>query len=65
MRRPRLYLGHVLFQWGGMRRGEKWEEGGPVRAEPAIAYRALGMAAKTLDGNLTCARDWLEEASKS
>jgi len=42
-----------------------WKKAAQAGAEPAVAYRALGMAAKTLDGNLHGARDWLEKAGKS
>ena len=61
-----LYLGHVLFQLGRYGEGqEMWKKAAQAGAEPAIAYRALGMAAKTLDGNLDGARAWLEKAGKS
>ena len=42
-----------------------WKKGAELGAEPVIAYRALGMAAKTLDGDLQTAREWLEKANQA
>jgi tetratricopeptide (TPR) repeat protein len=42
-----------------------WQRAAELGAEPVIAYRALGMAAKTLDNDLKTARTWLEKASQA
>lgn len=42
-----------------------WKRAAELGAEPVIAYRALGMAAKTLDGDLKTAREWLEKANQA
>jgi tetratricopeptide (TPR) repeat protein len=61
-----LYLGHLLFHLGRFAEGrELWERAAALNAEPVIAYRALGMAAKTLDGDLKSARAWLEKANQA
>jgi tetratricopeptide (TPR) repeat protein len=58
-----LYLGHVLFHLGRFKEGRLfWRRAAELGADPVVAYRALGMAAKTLDGDLKPARDWLEKA---
>ena len=61
-----LYLGHLLFHLGRYAEGrEMWKKAAELGAEPVIAYRALGMAAKTLDGDLKTAREWLEKAGQA
>ncbi|MBI5387967.1 MAG: DUF5107 domain-containing protein [Verrucomicrobia bacterium] len=61
-----LLLGHVLFHLGRHAEGrEMWKKAAELGAEPVIAYRALGMAAKTLDNDLKSAREWLEKASQA
>jgi tetratricopeptide (TPR) repeat protein len=61
-----LYLGHALFHFGRHAEGRKmWKKAAALGAEPVIAYRALGMAAKTLDGDLNTAREWLEKANQA
>jgi len=58
-----LYLGHVLFDLGRYAEGrEMWKKAAESGARPVVAYRALGMAAKTLDNDLNGARDWLQKA---
>jgi tetratricopeptide (TPR) repeat protein len=42
-----------------------WKRAAELGAEPVIAYRALGMAAKTLDNDLPSAREWLEKANQA
>jgi tetratricopeptide (TPR) repeat protein len=59
-----LLLGHLLFHLGRHAEGrELWKKAADLGAEPVVAYRALGMAAKTLDNDLKAARDWLTRAS--
>ncbi len=61
-----LYLGHLLFHLGRYNEGrEMWQKAAELGAEPVIAYRALGMAAKTLDNDLKTARAWLEKANQA
>ncbi len=61
-----LYLGHLLFHLGRHAEGrEMWKRAAELGAEPVIAYRALGMAAKTLDNDLPSARDWLTKANQA
>ncbi len=61
-----LYLGHLLFHLGRYAEGrELWKQAAELGAEPVIACRALGMAAKTLDGDLNAARRWLEQANQA
>jgi tetratricopeptide (TPR) repeat protein len=61
-----LYLGHLLFHLGRHDEGrEMWKKAAELGTEPVIAYRALGMAAKTLDGDLNSAREWLEKANQA
>jgi tetratricopeptide (TPR) repeat protein len=62
----RLRLGHLLFHLGRHDEGrEMWEKAAELGAEPVIAYRALGMAAKTLDRDLAAARAWIEKANQA
>jgi tetratricopeptide (TPR) repeat protein len=62
----RLYLGHLLFHLGRHAEGRAmWKRAAELGAEPVIAYRALGMAAKTLDNDLPSARDWLTKANQA
>jgi tetratricopeptide (TPR) repeat protein len=61
-----LYLGHLLFYLGRYAEGRaQWKRAAELGAEPVIAYRALGMAAKTLDGDMKTAREWLEKAHQA
>jgi tetratricopeptide (TPR) repeat protein len=61
-----LYLGHLLFHLGRYAEGrEMWKRAAELGAEPVIACRALGMAAKTLDSDLKTARTWLEKANQA
>lgn len=60
-----LRLGHLLFHLG--RFGEAramWRKAVELKAEPVIACRALGMAAKALDGDRAAALHWLELANE-
>ncbi len=60
-----LRLGHLLFHLGRHKEGrEMWSRAAALGAEPVVAYRALGMAAKTLDGDLKASRQWLEKANE-
>jgi len=59
-----LYLGHLLFHLGRYPEArQSWQRAAELGAQPVIAWRALGMAAKTLDGDLKAARPWLEKAN--
>ena len=61
-----LYLGHLLFHLGRHAEArEMWKKAAELGAEPVIAYRALGMAAKTLDGDSNSAREWLQKANQA
>lgn len=61
-----LRLGHLLFHLGRHAEGrQRWQRAAELGAEPVIAYRALGMAAKTLDQDLAAARAWLEKANQA
>ena len=61
-----LNLGHLLFHLGRHAEGRAmWRQAAELGAEPVVAYRALGMAAKTLDGDLTVARDWLARGNEA
>jgi len=61
-----LLLGHLLFHLGRHAEGRAmWQRAAALGAEPVIAYRALGMAAKTLDNDLPSARDWLTKANQA
>ena len=61
-----LLLGHLLFHLGRHAEGrEMWKRAAKLGAEPVIAYRALGMAAKTLDNDLPSAREWLTKANQA
>jgi tetratricopeptide (TPR) repeat protein len=61
-----LRLGHLLFHLGRHAEGRAlWQQAAELGAEPVIAYRALGMAAKTLEGDLPAARSWLEKANQA
>lgn len=60
-----LCLGHLLFHLGRTNDAiAAWKRAAESGAQPATAYRALGMTAKTLDGDLATARSWLEKASR-
>jgi tetratricopeptide (TPR) repeat protein len=64
--RAALYLGHVLFHLGRYAEGrELWQRAADLGAERVIAWRALGLAAKTLEGDTKAARQWLEKASQA
>lgn len=61
-----LYLGDLLERLG--RRAEArtmWQRAAELGAEPVVACRSLGMAAKTSDRNLPEARRWLEKANQA
>lgn len=61
-----LLLGHLLFHLGRHAEGRAlWQKAAELGAEPVIAYRALGMASKSLDSDLKTARVWLEKASQA
>jgi len=61
-----LCLGNVLFHLGRHSEGrELWKRAIVLGGNPAIACRALGMAAKTLDHDLKSARQWLEQANQA
>jgi len=61
-----LLLGHVLFHLGRYPEARaSWQRAAESGTEPAIAYRALGLAAKTLDHDAKRAREWLEKASQA
>ena len=61
-----IYLGHLLFHLGRYREGcAMWKKAAALGADPVIADRALGLAAKTLEGNLKSARGWLEKGSQA
>lgn len=61
-----LLLGHVLFHLGRYTEARAaWQSAAESGAEPAVAYRALGMAAKTLDHDAKRAREWLEKAGQA
>ena len=56
----------TLFHLGRHAEGrEMWKRAAELGAEPVIAYRALGMAAKTLDNDLPSAREWLTKANQA
>lgn len=64
--RAALYLGHLLFHLGRHVEGrELWKRAADLGYEPVVAYRALGMAAKTLDADLSSAREWLQKAGQA
>jgi tetratricopeptide (TPR) repeat protein len=61
-----LYLGHLLFHLGRYAEArDLWKQAAELGPQPVIACRALGMAAKTLDGDLKAARQWLEKAGQA
>ena len=61
-----LCLGHLLFHLDRHAEArEMWKRAAELGAQPVIAWRALGMAAKTLDGDLKGARQWLEKAAQA
>ena len=61
-----LYLGHLLFHLGRHAEArDLWKRAAELGAQPVIAWRALGMAARTLDGDLSAARQWLEKAAQA
>ena len=61
-----LLAGHLLFSLGRHAEGrELWKKAAELGAEPVIACRALGMAAKTLDNDLKSARAWLAKAHQA
>jgi len=61
-----LHLGDLLFHLRRPARARQmWQRAAELGAEPVVAYRALGMTAKTLDGDLSTARRWLEEANQA
>lgn len=64
--RPALLLGHLLFHLERHSEArELWRRAYDLKAEPVLAARALGMAARTLDNDLGLAREWLQKAHRS
>jgi tetratricopeptide (TPR) repeat protein len=58
-----LYLGHLLFSLGRHGEGrECWMKAADLGESPAVALRALGMAALELDGDRPAAAKHLERA---
>ena len=58
-----LDLGHLLFHLGRHTEGrEMWKKAAELGASPVIAYRALGMAALTLDRDHETAFKYLAQA---
>ncbi|MBN1421881.1 MAG: DUF5107 domain-containing protein [Planctomycetes bacterium] len=58
-----LLLGHLLFSLGLHDEARaKWRKAAEQGAEPAIAYRALGMAKRKIDGDVQGAADLLRKA---
>jgi tetratricopeptide (TPR) repeat protein len=56
----------VFFHLGRHAEGRAmWKRAAELGAEPVIACRALGMAAKTLDQDLPSAREWLTKANQA
>jgi tetratricopeptide (TPR) repeat protein len=61
-----LYLGHLLFHLGRHAEGRAmWKKAAELGAEPVIAYRALGMAALTLDNDTETAAKYLTQANEA
>jgi tetratricopeptide (TPR) repeat protein len=61
-----LCLGHLLFHLGRHAEArDLWKRAAELGAQPVMVWRALGMAAKTLDGDLKGARQWLEKAGQA
>jgi tetratricopeptide (TPR) repeat protein len=61
-----LYLGHLLFHLGRHAEArDLWKRAAELGAQPVVAWRALGMAARTLDGDLSAARQWLDKAAQA
>lgn len=61
-----LYLGHLLFSLGRHAEGRAlWERAAALNVAPAIAFRALGMAAQHLDKDPQKAADFLGRANKA
>lgn len=63
---PTLWLGHLLFHLGRHAEGRAaWLQAAEAGIAPVIGWRALGWAAKTLDGDLTAAQQWLQKANQA
>lgn len=61
-----LYLGHLLFSLGGYAEGRQlWQRAADLNTAPVIAYRALGMASRHLEGDDQRAADYLERANRA
>lgn len=61
-----LSLADLLFHLGRYAEGrETFKRAAQLGGQCVVACRALGMAAKSLDGDLKTARDWLEKASQA
>jgi tetratricopeptide (TPR) repeat protein len=61
-----LYLANVLFHLGRYSEArELWQKSASGSTQPVLAFRALGMAARTVDADFAAARQWLEQASKA
>jgi len=64
--RETLALAHLLFHLGRYSEGRAmWKKAAELGAQPVIACRALGVAARMLDGDLQAAREWLEKANRA
>ncbi|MCL5098528.1 MAG: DUF5107 domain-containing protein [Candidatus Omnitrophica bacterium] len=58
-----LLLGHLLFSLGRHAEGRaEWQRAADLGESPAVAYRALGMACRQLDGDLDSASKYLDLA---
>jgi tetratricopeptide (TPR) repeat protein len=63
---PVLWLGHLLFHLGRHAEGRAlWQQAAESGLEPVLAWRALGMAAKTLEADLNTAQQWLQKANRA
>ena len=61
-----LYLGHLLFSLGGYAEGcELWQRAADLNTAPVVAYRALGMASRHLEGNDERTAEYLEQANQA
>ena len=64
--RAALLLGHALFQLRRHSEGrEMWKRAAELGAEPAIVYRALGMASLTLDKDPEVAAEYFRRAHEA
>jgi len=64
--RAALCLGHLLFALGRHAEGRTfWQKAADLGESPAVAWRALGQAARALDGDLAKAAGHLERAHQA